>query len=136
MDINTKYYATQLGRRFTDTDELYKEWTGKSPNYDRMLTNTFYSIVRNREDGSIVGVAHLIIMDDPVWDRRWGLIENVYVAKAHQRQGIGDMLMEILELQAALFGCKFIKLTSSKEEGKALYRSRNYKEGSSFRKDL
>ena len=45
-------------------------------------------------------------------------------------------LMKFVEEQACIFGCEFIKLTSRKDEGKALYRSLGYMEGSSFRKDL
>ena len=113
---------------------LYKEWTGKDLNHDHILWNSF-SIVA-KDNGNIVGAAQLIVIDDPFWDRRWGLVENVFVKKEYRRKGIGSELMKQLENQALAMGCSFVKLTTRKEEGRELYRSLGYEEGSSFRREL
>jgi len=89
-----------------------------------------------KDNEKIIGAAQLIVIDDPFWNRRWGLIENVFVKKEYRRQGIGKGLMKQLENQAIALGCKFVKLTTRKKEGIELYRSIGYEEGSSFRKEL
>lgn len=125
--------------------KVYEEWTGQYPKIEHPLINEYMVIARidsekGEETGDwsdydyIVGAAEYFIFDDPVWHRRWALVENVYVAKDYRRQGVGTKLMKFIEDQAYLFGCDFIKLTSRKEAGKALYRSLGYDEGSSFYK--
>ena len=121
--------------------DLYKQWTGEERTPENIFNKkTIIAKVANMGGIStldrIVGVAELIVIDDWVWHRRWGLVENVYVHKQYRRQGIGSQLMKHVESQAMALGCEFIKLTSRKEEGKALYRSLGYEEGSYFRKEL
>lgn len=118
-----------------DCIELYKEWTGRQISEDRIQTNSHLVIVRD-DNNKIIASAQILTIDDPIWDRRWALIENVYVAKGQRRRGVGTELMEAIESQAVLYGCEFIKLTSSKKAGQALYRSLGYEEGSSFKKWL
>ena len=114
--------------------KLYKEWTRKELNLDRILWNSYLVVAKDNE--KIIGAAQLIVIDDPFWNRRWGLIENVFVKKENRRQEIGKGLMKQLENQAIALGCKFVKLTTRKKEGIELYRSIGYEEGSSFRKEL
>ena len=114
----------------------YKEWTGEMPRVDFPQLNALLVIARDSEKNKIVGAAQWFVIDDSVWHRRWALVENVYVLKSYRQRDIGTQLMKFTEEQAFLFGCKFIKLTSRKEEGKVLYRSLGYEEGSSFRKEL
>lgn len=118
-----------------DLGELYSKWVGHTPKF-KFGTFAFLIVAREKGSNKFVGATQLIIIDDQVWDRRWGLVENVFVSEPYRKQGIGKELMENVEAQAQLMGCKFIKLTSRKEEGKALYKSLGYEEGSSFRKDL
>jgi len=126
---------TYLAINHSEAGKLFKEWTKKEPDFDNyILLNSFF--FGAYKDDRIVGVAQLIIIDDPFWNRRWGLIENVFVKKEYRRQGIGKGLMKQLENQAISLGCSFVKLTSRKEEGIELYRSIGYEEGSSFRKEL
>ena len=126
---------------YTSTDDtkaigkLLKEWTGVEPD-DEILWNSFFVVAI--DDSKTVGVVQLIIIDDPFWNRRYGLVENVYVKKGYRGCGIGKQLMHHLENQAKGFGCKFIKLTSGldKKGGRGLYKSLGYTEGSSFRKNF
>jgi len=114
--------------------EFYKEWTGKG--YDvKFMVGDCHDVIAE-EDGKIVGALQLRIISDPLFNRNWGLIENVYVTPSARRIGIASAIMNYAENQAKVFDCEFIKLTSRKDEGKALYRSLGYVEGSSFRKDL
>ena len=114
--------------------ELYQEWTGREIPANQLWIDSHLVVIR--DDGKVVGVAQIIVIDDPVWNRMWGLVENVYVRKGNRRKGIGGELMSKVETQARLLGCKYIKMFSYKNEGKALYRSLNYEEGSAFAKDF
>ena len=120
--------------------DLYKQWTGEERTPENIFNKkTIVARVFGEESGltsPIVGVAELIIIDDWVFGRKWGLVENVYVDEEWRRSGIATQLMKHVESQAVALGCEFIKLTSRKEEGKALYRSLGYEEGSYFRKEL
>ena len=117
-----------------DLNNLYKEWVGKDLSHSHILWNSFFVVAKDND--KIIGAAQLIVIDDPFWDKRWGLIENVFVKKEYRRQGIGMVLMKQSENQAIAIGCSFVKLTTRKKEGKELYRSIGYEEGSSFRKGL
>ena len=119
-----------------DFADLYREWVGHTPEFKGIQTNSYWVGAKDTETNKWIGAAQLIVVDDPIYDRRWGLVENVYVAKDYRRRGVGTQLMREVEAMAFTFGCEFIKLTSRKEEGKALYRSLGYGEGSSFRKEL
>ncbi len=119
-----------------DFAELYEEWVGHKPQYKGVQSNSFWYGARDTETNYWVGAAQLLIVEDPIFDRRWGLVESVYVAKVYRRQGIASSLMKGLEMLAFNFGCEFIKLTSRKEEGKSLYRTLGYTEGGAFRKEL
>lgn len=116
--------------------ELLKEWTGREPD-DRILLNSHF-LVAIREDGKLIGCAQLIVIDDPFWNRCWGLVENVYVRGKYRNQGVAKGIMENVETQARLFGCEFIKLTSAfdKVAGHALYKSLGYEKGMSFKRRL
>ena len=115
-----------------EAGRLLKEWTKKEPHFS-MPNLWFFGAYDNDR---IVGAAQLIVIDDPFWNERWGLVENVFVTKEYRRKGIGKGLMKQLENQAIAVGCKFVKLTTRKKEGKKLYRSIGYEEDSSFRKEL
>ena len=115
--------------------DLYKQWTGEERTPESIF-NKWTIIAKDIELDRIVGVAELILVDDWIWHRKWGLAENVYVEEDFRKKGVGAKLMRHVESQAIALGCEFIKLTSRKEEGKALYRSLGYEEGSYFRKEL
>ena len=117
--------------------ELYQEWVGHTPKFKGIQVNSLW--VAAKDGDKYVGAAQLIIIDDPIWDRRWGLVENVYVTESYRRRGIGKELMRVIESTAgAGFDCEFVKLTSASEKvvGHSLYRSMKYKEGLSFKKLL
>jgi len=111
--------------------KLYEEWTGDFAQH-LLLANTHFAIAKN-ERGWSVGAAQWIVINDPVWHQKWALVENVYIAKDFRRQGIATKLMRFIEEEARKEGCKFLKLTSNKEEGQSLYQSLGYEEGKSFK---
>lgn len=128
----------------TDRDEitklsnLYEKWTGVSIKLPPLM---FYKLqdwiaARDKLTREYIGACVVIYIDDYIWNRKWGLVENVYVKENYRRCGVGKYLMAIAEINARYCGCDFIKLTSSKEAGINLYRQLNYKEGHSFRKNL
>jgi GNAT superfamily N-acetyltransferase len=42
------------------------------------------------DDSGVIGFAHVIFDDDPAWG---ALLDNIHVAYAHQRQGVGSELL-------------------------------------------
>ena len=114
--------------------DLYKEWYPQA-NPARQLTQDSF-LVAIYDEQEIIGAAILIIIRDLIFQNIWGLVENVYVKKEYRKNGIGKKLMKEVETQGRFWGCSFLKLTSSKPEGQALYRSLGYKEGLSFKKEL
>lgn len=117
---------------------LFKEWTGRDIAVVYPEINVLGVVAKDKENDRIVGAAQLTIIDDAIWGRRWGLVENVYVAEDCRRQGVGRGLMKEVEDKAYSFGCAYIKLTSGhdKKEAHALYRSIGYTEGLSFKKQV
>ena len=121
-------------------NDLYKEWTGKDLSKSIVTTNLQLIVAEDDQKeggGKIVGALQAKIICDAVWDERWVLIENVYVKKEYRRQGIAKGLMQFAEAKFLLTKeFAFIKLTSRKKGGKAVYRSLGYEEGAAFRKGL
>lgn len=115
---------------------LLAEWTGRNKYPHNYVRDSLFIVARDTDRDKLVGVVELIIIDDPYWIRKWGLVENVYVSENYRRNGIAKDIMHQIEILAMGVGCAFLKLTTRKEEGKALYRSLGYEEGSSFYRDL
>lgn len=113
--------------------EFYNQWTGKE--VGSYISLDCQDIVA-KDDGKIVGALQLRIIKDPIFDRRWGMIDNVFVTPSARRRGIATKLMKFAEVQALGCGCKFVKLTSYKDKGKEFYRALGYEEGSAFAKGL
>jgi len=130
-------YCT-TGSDLNKIGELYKEWTGKSFKLKSPLVNSFFGVAKMEGGNEIVGVAQLIVIDDPFWRRRWGLVENVYVKEGYRKQGIAKALMKFIETQALGVGCDFIKLTSGYDKvvGHKLWRSLEYTEGLAFKRQF
>ena len=116
-----------------DVTDLYRLWTGKT--LKEYITVAEHLIVA-RDGNKLVGAAQLIAVPDVVQGRMWGLVENVFVHPDYRRRGIGKELMRAVEIQAYYFQLAFIKLTSRKQGGQALYRSLGYREGVSFYKTI
>ena len=114
--------------------EFYKSWTGKSYNEQYDLVNAHCIITR--DDNKIVGALVLVVMSDPFFNRRWGLLEDVYVIPEYRRKGVATRLMGEAESVAKSLGCGFVKLTSYKLEGQALYEALGYDIGKAYGKGL
>jgi len=136
MTVNTPVSVTitRAFLSFGTLGEFYREWTDHG--YDASLIQHDCDNVIARIDSRIVGALQLIVIRDPYFNRKWGLVENVYVTPSARGLGVATQLMQTAEMSASLLGCEFIKLTSRKDDGKALYRSLGYEESSSFRKEL
>jgi len=133
--IVNRIYFTNWNRT-QDCSKLYEEWLGKEPLFNSLLLNGHLIVGKVEGTNEIIAAAQLILNEDNIRNRRWGLVENVYVLKEYRRKGIGSSLMRCVETQASSLGCDFIKLTSRKLEGIELYRFLGYEEGLSFRKEL
>lgn len=116
-----------------EVHEIYEEWTGKDVRVGQLPMNSHVAVAMFKK--KVVAVAQTIVVHDSIWDRDWLLVENVYVAKKFRRRGIGSGLMKFIESVFLLPDkCQFLKLTSSKLEGQAMYRILRYEEGLSFKK--
>lgn len=74
----------------------------------------------------VVGSADLLIAPNLTHDGRpWGIVENVIVASAHRREGVGRALMAHLFSSARAAGCYKVQLLSGKHRSEAhrFYRS-------------
>lgn len=112
---------------------LYKEWTGKDMNYDLLpLLNTFF--IGAREENNLIGLVHLVIVNDPFWNLIWGRIDTIYVKEGYRRQGIGRELIKVTIQQATLFGCSFIRLDTEygNDIAQAFYKSLGFTKDYSY----
>jgi len=126
----------EFGYKLDEIGNCLKEWTGYDYNEGFLSLNTQYIIAKI--EAEIIGVVQLSIIADPFWNRRWGLVENVFVKEKYRGNGISKGMMELVESQARYVGCEFVKLTSGFEKNIAhsLYNALGYKEGYSFKKIL
>lgn len=118
---------------------LYSEWSGKEYDEKYVLWNSYFMGARDRDkDDRLIGCVQLIVIDDPFFQRRWGLIENVFVLEDYRHNGICREMMRLTESQAQLFGCEFVKLTSGmdKKDAHRLYEGLGYKRGYSYKEML
>jgi GNAT superfamily N-acetyltransferase len=136
MDIYITQHSNEIPK---SVEELYFKWAGKKPEWNKYLqfnSNWFVAKDRDKHEDIAVGAIQLIMVADPIWNRRWGLVENVFVDPEYRGKGIAKQIMELVELVSGVMSCEFIKLTSGydKVEGHALYKSLGYIEGKSFKK--
>lgn len=116
--------------------KLYKEWTGKDFDKSMVVLNSHDIVAIDSVTKEKVGVAQLIMINDPYLGRTWGLVENVFVKENYRRRGVGTELMKAAEQEARLWGCEFIKLTSNLTRVAAhkLYEAMGYSKGYSYKK--
>jgi ribosomal protein S18 acetylase RimI-like enzyme len=77
-------------------------------------------------DGRVAGTADLLVVQNLTHRAQpWAIIENVVVATAHRRTGVGKTLMSHLVEVAREAGCYKVQLLSGKHRAEAhrLYRS-------------
>jgi GNAT superfamily N-acetyltransferase len=77
-------------------------------------------------DGEPVGTADLLVVTNLTYGGRpWGIVENVVVAEAARRKGVGRALMQHLIALAREAGANKLQLLSGKQRTEAheLYRS-------------
>jgi putative acetyltransferase len=80
-------------------------------------------------DEQIVGCGALKIVDGA-----YGELKRMYVAAAHRQCGIGQRLLEALEMHSAASGAMLVRLETGvrQPEALALYRRNGYKETGAF----
>ena len=77
-------------------------------------------------DGQVVGTADLVVVPNLTHrGKPWAVVENVVVAEAHHRNGVGRALMEHLIATARAADCNKVQLLSGKHRVQAhsFYRS-------------
>lgn len=116
--------------------EFLHPWTGRDYNDTMILGNTHIVVAQDDDADRWVGIAMLILITDPFFNRYWGLVENVYITPEYRHLGIGKLLMKSVEFTAMALGCEFIKLTTRKPEGRSLYIALGYDAGDSFYKQV
>jgi len=115
---------------------LYEEWTGEK--VDLGETETAHNglqlvMVKNEEKDEIAGAAQLLVIDDAVWNRRWGLVLNLYIGQHFRHKGKGRELIRLLWQEAEFLGCDFISLSASQEASKQFFRAVGlYEHGTTF----
>jgi GNAT superfamily N-acetyltransferase len=80
-------------------------------------------------DSQVVGTADFLIVPNLTYHGRpWAIVENVVVADAARRTGVGKALMEHLIELARTAGCCMLQLISGKHRVEAhdFYRSMNF----------
>jgi ribosomal protein S18 acetylase RimI-like enzyme len=84
------------------------------------------------EDGQIVGLVHVLVRQAPdvpiLVPRRYAVIENIVVSRAHRRRGIGRALIERAQHWAAEQGLTRVELNvwEFNEGAMAFYRELGY----------
>jgi GNAT superfamily N-acetyltransferase len=77
-------------------------------------------LVAELGDGEVVGTVDLMLVPNLTHDARpWAIVENVVVAEANRRQGIGEALMQEAMGRARSANCYKLQLVSGKERGPA-----------------
>ena len=98
----------------------------------------------NRESAPLDGVAHLTCVarnnrGDVIGGavgRTWGAcaeLQQLWVAHAYRRQGIGGRLLRMFEARAAARGCTTCYLTTFSFQAPRLYRASGYRVASEIR---
>lgn len=84
-------------------------------------------LVADIEHGPVVGTADVVIVEGNLTHRGrpWAIVENVVVAEASRRHGVGRALLEEAVESARRRGCYKVQLLSAKarHEAHAFYRS-------------
>jgi GNAT superfamily N-acetyltransferase len=77
-------------------------------------------LVAELVDGEVVGTVDLMLVPKLTHDARpWAIVENVVVAEANRRQGVGQALMQEAMRRARSANCYKLQLVSGKERGPA-----------------
>lgn len=115
---------------------LFNEWSDRLCGHKVVSRNT--RLILAKKGDLVIGFGQLLLIDDVLWGRRWGLVENIYVSEAYRQQQVATKIMEYIEKIARMCKCEFIKLTSGFEKAPAhaLYKSLGYVEGTSWKKKL
>jgi L-amino acid N-acyltransferase YncA len=105
---------------------LYEEWTKEKVDFRE--TETVHNdlrmvMVKDKEKDEIAGAAQLLVIDDAIWNRRWGLVLNLYVGQSFRRKNIGRELMQLLWQEAEFLGCDFISLSTGQEASKQFFKA-------------
>jgi len=85
-----RHYRGSYSDAFLDGDveaDRSDEWERRLRQPDRRRAATIVA----EQDGSLLGFVHVIFDDDPTWG---ALVDNIHVAVARQRSGLGTRLME------------------------------------------
>ncbi len=119
-------------------DALHREgapWMFRKPDtvarsrdeFDRLLRGPDSTLLVAATGDTVVGVATVLMRaapDVPIFiPQRWGVLDNLVVAAAHRRQGLGTALVRAAEVWAAERGATFVDLNvyAFNDGARALY---------------
>ena len=140
MNVTIEDGAIRDTEELTKLGKMYEQWTGKQYNPNYSTNGSIFVVAKDNDSNNdnIVGCIQLIIIEDPFFQRKWGMLENLFVSPNYRKIGLGERLVERAEVVASDLECSFVKLTSNfdKVASHALFKSRNYVEGGSFKRKL
>jgi ribosomal protein S18 acetylase RimI-like enzyme len=109
-----------------ETDRFDIDETRAQEMWSKILAQDGRTVLVAEENGEIVGTLDLIVVPNLTHDLSpWAMLENVVVAQADRRQGVGRALVEEAITRARAAGCYKVQLLSFKERVQAheFYRS-------------
>jgi predicted N-acetyltransferase YhbS len=84
-----------------------------SDTWEQILASSGRTVLVAEDGGELVGSADLVVVPNLTHDAApWAIVENVVVADARRRQGMGRALMEEAVARARAAGCYKVQLLS------------------------
>lgn len=129
----------QLARLLESLTGLATPLPGLAAAFDRMARHPDYHLVGVRHGESLAGAVCGIVCLDCVGECRPYLVaENLIVAEAYRRRGVGRLLLEELERRARQRDCFYVMLVAGRQrrEAHAFYAALGYVAEAGFKKRL
>ena len=107
--------------------------------FDRMDRHPDYHLVGVHDGERLAAAVCGIVCLDCVGEcRPYLVVENLIVAEAYRRRGLGRLLLEALELRARQRDCFYIMLVAGRQrrEAQAFYTALGYASEAGFKKRL
>jgi len=107
--------------------------------FERMDGRPDYHLVGVRQGGVLAGAVCGVVCLDCVGECRPYLVaENLIVAQAYRRRGLGRLLLEELEVRARRLDCFYVMLVSGRQrrDAQAFYAALGYESAVGFKKRL
>jgi GNAT superfamily N-acetyltransferase len=129
----------ELARLFEELSGLATDVPRMTAVFGKMAGNPGYHLLGACQGSVLVGALLGIECLDCVGDcRSFMVVENVIVAEAYRRRGVGRLLLEEIEGRAREHDCFYVMLVSGpgREAAHAFYTARGYDVAAGFKKRL